>query len=192
MTLPIVTTEKECARERIVAYLDCELAPREELALEAHLAQCECCLSELNLQKRLLLVLDAAFDEKAEIKLPKNFAKTVATRAETNVKGLRSKDERDRAFFFCASLFLIILAGGVGAQTETALASISQFGEQILGVLRFTGHLAYNLFVGLTVILRSVGNQPVFNSTIVFIFLFAAFILSAILFSRFIYNSNRS
>ena len=91
--------ERECPRADIAAYIDGELTPREELALELHLAACPDCTGELNLQKQMLRALDCGLKDRTEIELPKNFAKTVATRAESNVSGLRSKEERFRALF---------------------------------------------------------------------------------------------
>lgn len=186
-----MTTEKQCSRERIIAYLDGELAPREEFLLEKHAANCENCRAELNLQKRLFSLLDSALDKKAEIELPENFAKVVATRAETNVKGLRSKGERFRALLLCAALFSITVAG-LGAETKTAFASFGKFGEQALTVLNFIWHLAYDLIVGITVILRSVGNQPNFNLASILALAVSAILLSATAFSHYLYQSKRS
>ncbi|MGI8470204.1 MAG: anti-sigma factor family protein [Pyrinomonadaceae bacterium] len=191
MNLPNATTEKKCSREKIAAYLDGELAPREEIILEKHIAECKDCLAELNLQKRMFSVLETAFDEKAKIELPENFARIVATRAETNVKGLRSKDERFRALFFCSFLFLII-AAGLGAETSTVFDSFGRFGEQLLAVLNFTGHLIYDLIVGMTVILRAFGSQPIFNTAIILALLFGAITFLVIWISRHIYESKRS
>ena len=185
------TTEKECSREKIVAYLDGELAPREEILLEKHSAHCENCRAELNLQKQMSSLLNSALDQKAEIKLPKNFAKVIKTRAETSVRGLRAKEERYRAIFLCATLFLIVIAG-FGAETETIFASFGKFGEQVLTIMSFVWHLAYDLIVGLTVILRSLGNQPNFNSAIGLTLALSLILGSAIVLPRYIQSSKRS
>lgn len=190
MNLQTAENERDCSREQIIAYLDGELAPREELTLEKHLAGCENCRAELNAQKRLFSALDSAFDARAEIELPKDFARVVATRAETSVKGLRSKNERFRALFFCALLFLTVVAG-LGAETASVFDSFGKFGEQSLAVLNFTGHLAYHFIFGLTVVLRVLANQPVFNSAIVLALLFGAIAFSAVRLSSRIYHSKR-
>lgn len=191
MDLQTITTENNCSREKVVAYLDGELVPNEELALEQHVAVCKSCLAELNLQKRLMCVLDSAFDEKSEIELPKNFAKTIVTRAETKVEGLRSKDERFRALFFCTTLFLLALIAIV-IQSGDAFDSLARTAERIVAMLGFTGRLIYDLVVGTTVILRSVGNQPIFNSAIVLTMLFGGCMLLALTRLRLVNNSKRS
>ena len=189
MDLSGVTTKQECSREKIAVYLDGELDPREELMLEKHLASCSTCLSELNLQKQMFSALDSVFDDKAEITLPENFAKVVAIHAETNVKGLRSNDERFRALFFCTVLFLLVMTGlGV----ETAFDSLGKFGEQVATVISFTGHLTYDLIIGITVVLRSVGNQPEVNSALTVFMMIGVCIIPAVILSRYIESSNRS
>lgn len=189
MDLPIVTNEEKCSREKIISYLDAELSPQEEIVLEKHIAECRNCLSELNLQKQMLFALDSAFGEKTGIELPKDFAKVVATRAETDVKGLRSKSEQFRALFFCSILLLIVVAGlGV----TTAFSGIGKFGEQLFVVITFLGHLFYDLMVGVTVILRSFGKQPVFNSAIILFLAAIIFVVFAISFFKYSDNSNRS
>lgn len=189
MTLQIVTDKKKCSLEKIVAYLDGELAPQEEIVLEKHIACCSACLSELNLQKQMFSALDSAFDRKSEIKLPENFAKVVATHAETNVEGLRSKSERFRAFFFCLILFSL---GIVGLGVKTTIDSFDKFSEQALAVAGFIGHLGYDLMVGVTVILRSFGKQPGFDSAFLILLLTIIFLVVAVTFSRYTDSSNRS
>lgn len=191
MNLSVVTTEKNCPRAEMAAYLDGELSAAEESALEAHAADCKDCLAELNLQKQLLRALDSAFDKKAEIELPENFARIVATRAETSVSGLRTTEEKFRALFLCALLFLIIVAG-LGAETGDTFAAFGKFGEQFVAVAGFAAHLVYDLSIGATVILHSLGGQFVFGSTLSFILLIASFALSALMLSRLILRFHRS
>jgi anti-sigma factor RsiW len=183
MDLQTNTTEKNCPRFEIAAYIDGELSSGEELNLEAHVAGCKGCLAELNLQKQMLSVLDFGLDDKAEIELPKDFAKVVAVRAESTVFGLRSKEERFRALFLCVFLFLIILIG-LGAETENMFAAFAKFGEQMIAVVGFAGHLAFDLAVGTSIILRSLSGQFVFNSAVSFAIIACLFTVSAILLSR--------
>lgn len=192
MELQKVTNETNCLRAEIGAYIDGELSPAEELALEAHVAVCKNCLSELNLQKQMLSALDFSLDEKAEIvELPRNFAKTIAVRAESGVCGLRSKDERFRAVFLCAVLFLITLIGLV-ADTENLPATFAKFGEQVLAVISFVGHLIYDLAIGAIVILRSLGGQFIFNSAVSIAVAACVFTLSAAALSRLISRNKRA
>lgn len=191
MNLSAATIEESCLPERISAYIDGELAPAEELALEAHAANCKNCLAHLNAQKQMLHALDFALDEKTEIEPPENFAKIVAIRAETNVSGLRSTEERFRALFLCALLFLIVIVG-LGAEAENVFDAFARFGEQFVAVAGFVTHLAYNLAIGATVILRSLGGRFIFGSPFLLIILIGSFALSAWTLSRLILRFHQS
>ena len=191
MDFSTAITKKTCPSTEIAAYLDGELAPDEELALEAHVANCRDCLAELNLQKEMLTAMDFSLEAEAEIELPQNFAKVVAVRAESGVSGLRSKEERFRALFLCTALFLITLII-LGAETQNVLAASGKLGEQMLTVITFAGHLVYNLSFGVTVILRSLSGQFVFNSLISFVIVACLLALSAAVLSRLISRYNRS
>jgi anti-sigma factor RsiW len=191
MDLPVFTTEKNCPRAHIAAYIDGELQPDEELALEAHIAVCKECLADLNLQKKLLCALDSGFEKQADIQLPENFAKVVAVRAESGVCGLRSKQERFTALFLCVFLLLLALIG-LGAETGHVLAAFGKIGEQSVIVLRFIGHLIFNLAVGTTIILKSLSGQFVFNSAVSVVGGIFLLIFSALILSRLISRFNRS
>jgi predicted anti-sigma-YlaC factor YlaD len=153
-----------CPRAEIAAYLDCELAPRDEILLERHLAACEICLAELNAQKKLLSALDFALEEeKTEIEIPENFAKVVAIRAGSSVNGLRDKGERSRAIFLCASLVFLVVVG-LGAETEKVFAASGVIFEQTAAIAAFAGHIIFDIALGIVVILRSLANQTAFNA----------------------------
>jgi hypothetical protein len=55
--------------------------------------RCSVCADDLNLQKSFLNALDSSLDEETEIRLPKNFTKTVVANAESRVSGLRHPHE---------------------------------------------------------------------------------------------------
>ncbi len=74
MNSQTATTEKICSqRSEIVAFIDGELLPHEELEFELHLTVCGSCAAELNEQKKLLCALDYALENDGEIELPANF-----------------------------------------------------------------------------------------------------------------------
>jgi anti-sigma factor RsiW len=54
----------ECPSVEISSYIDGELTPRREIALEKHFAVCESCTSELNLQKKFLIALYHALERR--------------------------------------------------------------------------------------------------------------------------------
>ncbi|HEX8852022.1 MAG TPA: zf-HC2 domain-containing protein, partial [Pyrinomonadaceae bacterium] len=96
-----------CRRaETAAAYLDGELDAAEALLFESHLRECSVCAAALLEQRRLLCLLDTAFAarEEACAALPKDFARVVTARAQTDMSGLRSKSEHRTALKICAAL----------------------------------------------------------------------------------------
>ncbi len=182
MTLQTAKTEKVCPQDEIAAYIDGELSSREELDLEIHFAGCAGCRSKLNEQKKMLCALDFALEADNLIELPVNFTKVVIANAESNVSGLRQPQERFKALFICASLFLVVIIG-LGSETETVIKTFGKFGEQTFAVGSFAFHLIYDFAVGISIILRSISHQIVFNSAVaegvlVIFFITALFALS--------------
>ncbi len=163
--MPTAVIEKICSqRSDLAAYLDGELLPHEEIALETHLAVCTECRTELNEQKKLLRVLDFALEDERDFELPEDFARVVAANAESKVSGLRCSRERSKALLVCAALFLLVILG-LGRETETVLESFAGFAEQFLVVGRFVVHLFYDIALGTAIILRSIGSHLLFGST---------------------------
>ena len=127
MSLQTAKTESNCSRQQVIAYIDGDLSPREEIVLEKHLAVCKSCADELNEQKKLLFALDFALDEnEREFELPEDFTKVVVTNAESKVSGLRHPQERFRALFVCSALFLFVLLG-LGKETGTFVETSEKF-----------------------------------------------------------------
>lgn len=184
MTLQIAKTESVCSRQQIIAYVDGDLSPREEIVLEKHLAVCKTCAEELNEQKKLLLALEFALDEnEREFELPEEFTKIVVTNAESNVSGLRRPQERFKAFFVCAALFLLILIG-LGKETGNVVKTSNQFVAQIWAVGGFAFELIHDLAVGITVILRTLSHRFIFNSAISLGILLLFFIFTSLILTR--------
>jgi anti-sigma factor RsiW len=191
MALETATIEKVCLRSDIAAYIDGELSPREELELEMHLAACKDCVNELNEQKKLLQALNFALEGEREIELPDDFARTVVANAESKVSGLRRPQERFKALFVCAALFLLVVIG-LGTETKTIFSASAKFADQFLAVGSFVWNLIYDAAIGTAVILRSLGNQFVFNSSVPMAFVAGLFFVSLIVLSRYVSRSNRS
>ena len=123
------TIEKVCRTSEIAAYIDGELSSQAEFKLEMHFAVCPSCKSKLNEQKTLLCALDFALDNEQEIELPANFTKVIIATAESKVSGLRRPQERFKALFICAALFLLVILG-LGSETESVLNTFGKFGDQ--------------------------------------------------------------
>ena len=131
----------ECPSEEIGAYLDAELSPERAAALEAHFAECPICRDELNSQKAFLLELSRSLEAGVSLELPKNFAKAVATKAESSVTGLRKRSERIAAFSIIGVLLLLVLIGFAGdpsrAYSDAArpLGTVGAFLDVAAGLL---------------------------------------------------------
>lgn len=191
MNSPIAATEKQCPRTRLAAYIDGELLPHEELELEMHLAGCKTCAAELNEQKKMFRALDFALENQREIELPANFTAVVIANAQSKVSGLRCPRERLRALFVCSILFLLVVLG-LGWKIEAVLNTYVRFAGQIFAVVGFAFHLIYDVSIGTAVILRSLGNQFVSNSAVVFAFLIAFFVVFLLTFSRLFVRYHRA
>ena len=182
MNFQDVKISNECARADIAAYIDGELAPREELELEMHLAVCESCAEELNEQKKLLCALDFALEEE-KFELPENFTKIVIANAESSVSGLRRRNERFNALFICLALFLLVFAV-LGNEAESALFTSGKFIDKFLAIGAFISHLIYDIAIGTIVVLRSLLAQFVYNSAAFLALIVIVFGFSALVFSR--------
>jgi len=177
-------------RSNLAAYIDGELSPREELELEIHLAVCGSCSEELNEQKKLLQALKYALEDRNEIELPADFTRVVVANAESKVSGLRRPQERTRALFVCAALFLLVILS-FGAETKTILNTSAKFADQFLAVGGFVWNLIYDVAVGAAIILRSLSHQIVFNSNFSFVVLAGFLFVSMVFLSRFVMRLNR-
>ena len=183
MQREVVQNQTACPRNEIAAYLDGELNPHAELELELHFAVCTICVLELNNQKKLLCALDFSLDERGEIELPENFTKVVVANAESNVKGLRCPQERNRALFVCAALFLLIIFG-LGAETTKNFEAFGSIADRFFAVGSFFVHLINDITIATTVILRSLCLQFVFKSAITAGAILISFVLSLLIFSH--------
>ena len=191
MNLQTATIEKVCSeRGDIAAYIDGELSPGEELTLEMHLAVCKRCGEELTEQKKLLRALSFVLESEREIELPANFTRTVIVNAESKVSGLRRPQERFRALFVCAALFLLVILG-LGAETKSVFDASAKFADQMIAVGSFLWNLVYDVAIGAAIIMRSLGHQLVFNSSASLAFVIGLFFVLLIVLSRYVARSNR-
>ena len=153
-----------CSANEIAAYIDGELDSLRELELEAHFAGCEICALELNQQKQFLSSLDFSLKHEKEFDLPANFTRSIVANAESTVSGLRRPRERFNALFICAGLALFVLFAA-GAEAGKLFTGFSAIVEQIAAVGGFFGHLVYSVFIGLTIIVRTLAAQFQFGVT---------------------------
>lgn len=151
-------SKKACLTDDIAAYVDGELTAEREMEMDIHFASCSFCLNELNEQKRFLRQLEFSLHEEEHVELPANFTKLVVANAESTVSGLRRPAERLNALFICVSLSLFVLFAS-GAEAERVVSGLATVAEQVAAVASFFGHLIYSLFLGVVIVLRTLGSH---------------------------------
>lgn len=186
-----MTEQMKCPKPEIAAYVDGELGASDELALEMHIAGCGVCAAELNLQKQIFCALDMALDAPDEIEIPEDFAKIVATNAESNVRGLRSPRERWRALAVVVGLLALVVVG-LGAESANAFTEIGTIADQVVAVGGFFARSVHDFGVATAVIFRSVFQQVLFRSAFPAIAVGAFFVFSFVFLSRLMHRHGRS
>ena len=176
----------------VAAYLDGELAPPAENLFEAHLTECSECSEKLNAQKRLLCALDFAFADEKSFQLPANFARSITVRAESDVSGLRSKDERQCALMIAAALFLAgIVAGIAGKQSGMTAFVIEKIFAQIWIIGAVLATFCYDFILGISVVLRMTGRIFLAESPFLTFLLTAVLVIAFIVLSRLLLKFHR-
>jgi anti-sigma factor RsiW len=148
-----------CEQTTLVAsYLDGDLDPSHAARFEAHARECPACTAVLLEQRRLLCLLDAAFNETFEnrVPLPRDFTRAVKARAQTDMSGVRDARERVRAVKICAALSASALAL-LGVAAFVPLLNAARAAGGFLGV---AGRTAADAGAGAGVILRAVTGRP--------------------------------
>jgi anti-sigma factor RsiW len=185
-------TTKDCLCTEVSAFLDGELSVRDEQNFELHLSNCEQCKAELLTQKQMLCALSLAFDSpKHEFELPKNFTKTIVTKAESNVSGLRNPKERSRAFILCLILFAFVIIA-LGESFGKFLSVWQTITEQVVAVIGFTADFAVDVFTGLAVVLRALGQKFVFDSQVSTLVFLVFFLIVFTIFSNILIRHHRN
>lgn len=181
-----------CPREEIVAYIDGELSPREELELDLHLADCKVCLEELNAQKKVSTTLEILLEDKADdFELPENFTKVVTAKAESNVSGLRQPRERSKAFLIFAVLSLTLILG-LGTEIETVWSAFDKFADRFLTLGGFIWHTILEIAIGFAVVFGSLCQHFIYGSLLILIFVLGTLAMTALILSKTVLYSKRS
>ena len=187
----VLTTNHQCI-EDVAAYLDGELDDAALEVFEGHVKTCAGCAQELRTQRQLLCTLNRAFEESGAFELPQDFARLVATHAESDVTGLRGRGERRRAFKVCAVLALLSFAL-LGAASR---ATVFQPARSSLRVAESLFDLAwktiYDAGTGASVIVRLVMRAIALSPYGLGLFLILAFIIAISLLPRLIASYHRA
>ena len=185
------TKETGCPLPELSAYIDGELSPNDELELERHLSGCRVCSDDLNLQKSFLNALDFSLDHETKIELPKDFTKSVVTNAESRVSGLRCQHEWRNAAFVCIALVVFSLLA-LGSSSERTFGTTMAVLVKVFAVIESVGHLFYDIALGVTIVLRSLGSTFLFGSAATAVVTVSVLVLSLYLFSRLLVRFRRT
>ena len=176
----------------IAQFLDGELAAADERLFEKHLANCLICARKLNEQKRLLLTLNHAFAGEKHFELPADFFQTVIARSESNVSGLRRRDERAGALFIVCGLFLTgVVIGFAGGRSGFLPSSWGVYWAQLRVVAAVLSSFCYDLGLAVVIALRVGCNYLVGHSTFSHVFFAALLLIALAALSGLLFNYSR-
>lgn len=188
-------TNKTCQRgEDIATYLDGEMSVNELTLFESHVVMCKICADEIQIQKRLLNELDFAFGSQDEsLSLPQDFTKVVKATAESDMHGLRKKEEKTRALSLCTVLVVLsAILLGWARFTNSVFVPVKNFVRVVGSFLEILWRIIYDAGLGVVVIVRAVSRHFVLESNPLNYFLLMIFLGSAFLLSRLILRSRRT
>jgi len=148
------TCQGEHISANVAAYLDGQLDIWALDQFEAHVKGCQPCRAELNAQRQFLCELDSILSTPKELSIPKDFARIVSARAESDMRGVRTGGERRRALLVCLALgFAAFVLLGATAGTSL-LVSAALLTNKVLGVLSLLWTTLHDAVVGLTIVSR--------------------------------------
>jgi predicted anti-sigma-YlaC factor YlaD len=178
--------------EELAAYLDGELDGLARAQIEQHLKECSSCSRGLREQKRLLCALDSAFDDDPQLRLPSDFSRIVAARAQSDMGGLRRPAERRRAMVACAALACasLILLGGA-ALSETVLTPVVAAGRHVVSLFDLIWQALHGAGRGISIILRALSRHFIFDSHPLSLFALLLFSSALALLQRLIVSYHR-
>ena len=155
------TIEKICDRGLVGAYVDGELDTDLTRLFEDHLESCADCRFELRAHRLFVCELDAAMTGSAEVPVPRDFSKIIATRATTDMRGVRTRSENRKALTIC----IILALGGVALLGATAVSSVFKIAEKfvttIFGLVSLLATAVYDTAAGFVVISRVVSRKMI-------------------------------
>jgi predicted anti-sigma-YlaC factor YlaD len=158
------TIEKICDRGLVGTYVDGELDADLTRLFEDHLESCADCRFELRAHRLFVCELDAAMNDSGEVPMPRDFSKIIATRATTDMRGVRTRSEHRKALTIC----IILALGCVALLGATALTTVFRIAEKfvttIFGLASFAASAVYDTAAGLVVIFRVVSQKTIIET----------------------------
>jgi len=99
-----------------------------------------------------------------EIPVPRDFSKIIATRATTDMRGVRTRSEHRKALTIC----IVLALGGFALVGVTALTSVFRIAEKfvamVFGLASFVATTVYDTAAGLVVIFRVVSRKVIIET----------------------------
>jgi predicted anti-sigma-YlaC factor YlaD len=186
------TIEKICDRGLVGAYVDGELDADLTKLFEDHLESCAECRFELRAHRLFVCELDAALTTSSEIPpVPRDFSKIIATRATTDMRGVRTRSEHRKALTIC----IILALGGFALVGVTAVSAVFRIAEKfvatVFGLASFVVTTVYDTAAGLVVIFRVVSRKVIIETGSLWPML-ALLAFGVLILSRLIANYHRS
>ena len=158
------TIEKICDRGFVGAYVDGELDADLTQVFEDHLESCADCRFELRAHRLFVCELDAALTTPDEVPVPRDFSKIIATRATTDMRGVRTRSEHRKALTIC----IILALGGFALIGATAVNTVFRIAEKfvttVFGLVSFVASAVYDTAAGLVIISRVVSGKMIIET----------------------------
>jgi anti-sigma factor RsiW len=177
-----------CPNDEMAAYLDGELEGAEGELFELHIGMCAKCAARLQEQKRFLCELNLALNLEPTPSLPENFVEVIAANAQSDMSGMRTVAERNRAFRIIGLLVIACLVI-FGAAARDYLTSILR---PVVSLGEFAGQTLYSVGAGAAIVSRSVGGHLILESNFVGTFLLILFAAAAVLLPALISRYHRA
>lgn len=152
------TSSSQCQSEEIAAYLDGQLDDSASALFEWHVQECQACHTELNAQRRFICELDSTLAQTLELPIPQNFARIVAARAESDMRGVREGRERRRALRFSLVLTLVSFALLGATASKSLFFTGRSIGNKILSIFDLLWTTLHDAAAGVTVISRVISR----------------------------------
>jgi len=183
--------QKICQKNLIAAYVDGELSEVATAIFEQHVEDCAECRGELRAHRVFVCELDAALNGDVDLPVPADFSKVIATRARSDMRGVRSAAEHRKAIAICVVLALT----GFGLLNATARANVfvvvGRFISGVFSITGFVGGVVYDGVAGLVVISRVLAHKIV-NETGSFAVVLVVLGAGVALLSRLIHDYHRT
>ncbi|HJT66166.1 MAG TPA: zf-HC2 domain-containing protein [Pyrinomonadaceae bacterium] len=183
--------QKICQKNLIAAYVDGELSEVATAIFEQHIEDCTECRTELRAHRVFVCELDAALTDNVDLPVPKDFSKLIATRARSDMRGVRTAAEHRKAIAICMILALTGFALLSATARDNVFAVVGRFIGGVFSIIGFVGGIVYDGFTGLVVISRVVAHKIV-NESGSFAVVLVVLGAGVVLLSRLIHNYHRT